>query len=257
MKAGMIVLKTPREIGIMREANRIVAQILDRLGEIVKPGVTTGELDKVAETMIRKAGGKPAFKGYRMRNNKPYPSCICSSVNEEVVHGIPGPRVLEEGDIVGVDVGVVYQGYVGDSARTYAVGEISPAAAKLLEVTRESLYRGIDAAQAGNRLHDISEAVQNHVEAHGFAVVRDFVGHGIGKNMHEPPQIPNYTGVGWNPRLEVGMTLALEPMVNEGTWRVELLDDEWTAVTADGRLSAHFEHSIAITDNGPLILSEP
>lgn len=256
MKAGNIILKTKREIETMREANRIVAQILERLGELVRPGVTTGELDAEAAEMIRKAKAKPAFKGYRMRNNKPYPACICSSVNEEVVHGIPGRRVLREGDIVGVDVGVVFQGFVGDAARTYPVGTISPAALELLRVTRESLYKGIDQAVAGNRLQDISGAVQKHVEAGGFSVVRDFVGHGIGRNMHEPPQIPNYKGVGWNPRLEVGMTLALEPMVNQGTWRVRLLEDDWTAVTADGKLSAHFEHSIALTDNGPMILSE-
>lgn len=255
MKAGNIILKTKREIEAMREANRVVAQILERLGELVKPGVTTAQLDAEAERMIRKANAKPAFKGYRMRNNKPYPACICSSVNEEVVHGIPGPRVLREGDIVGVDVGVVLKGFVGDAARTYPVGEISPEAEELLQVTNESLYKGIDQAVAGNRLQDISGAVQKHVEAGGFAVVRDFVGHGIGRNMHEPPQIPNYKGVGWNPRLQVGMTLALEPMVNQGTWRVRLLEDDWTAVTADGKLSAHFEHSIALTDNGPLILS--
>ncbi len=256
MKAGNIILKTKREIETMRESNRIVAQILQRMGEMVKPGVTTGELDKEAAQLIRKANAKPAFKGYRMRNNKPYPACICSSVNEEVVHGIPGPRVLRDGDIVGVDVGVVFQGFVGDAARTYPVGKISPEAEELLRVTRESLYKGIDQAVAGNRLQDISAAVQKHVEAGGFSVVRDFVGHGIGRNMHEPPQIPNYKGVGWNPRLEVGMTLALEPMVNQGTWRVKLLEDDWTAVTVDGKLSAHFEHSIALTDNGPLILSE-
>lgn len=255
MKPGMIVLKTPKEIEIMRGANRIVAQILDRIGEVVKPGVTTGELDKIAEKMIAKANAKPAFKGYRMRNNKPYPACVCASVNEEVVHGIPGHRALKEGDIVGVDVGVIYKGYVGDAARTYPIGEISENARNLLKATRESLYKGIEQAVVGNRLQDISGAVQKHVESNGFSVVRDFVGHGVGRQMHEPPQIPNYKGVGWNPRLEVGMTLALEPMVNEGTWRIKLLADEWTAVTADGKLSAHFEHSIAVTENGPSILS--
>ena len=241
----------------MREANRIVAQILAKLGEIVEPGITTGHLDKIADQMIRKSGGKPAFKGYRMSDKRPYPACICSSVNQEIVHGIPGPRILNEGDIVGVDVGVVFKGFVGDAARTYAVGNISDRARNLLQVTEDSLYRGIDQAWPGNRLQDISRAVQRHVESNGYSVVRDFVGHGVGRKMHEPPQIPNYTGVGWNPRLEVGMTLALEPMVNEGTWRIKLLDDEWTAVTADGKLSAHFEHSIAITDDGPIILSLP
>ncbi len=241
----------------MREANRIVAQILTKLGEIIEPGITTGNLDKIADQMIRKSGGKSAFKGYRMSDKRPYPACICSSVNEEIVHGIPGHRTLNEGDIVGVDVGVVFKGFVGDAARTYAVGNISDYAQNLLRVTEESLYKGIDQAWPGNRLQDISRAVQRHVESHGYSVVRDFVGHGVGRKMHEPPQIPNYTGVGWNPRLEVGMTLALEPMVNEGTWRIKLLDDEWTAVTADGKLSAHFEHSIAITDDGPIILSLP
>lgn len=252
-----IVLKTGREIAIMREANRIVAEILIRLGEVIEPGITSGHLDKIADQMIRKSGAKAAFKGYRMSDKRPYPACICSSVNEEIVHGIPGPRILNEGDIVGVDVGVVYKGFVGDSARTYAVGDISESAQRLLKVTEESLYKGIDQAWPGNRLQDISRAVQRHVESNGYSVVRDFVGHGVGRRMHEPPQIPNYTGVGWNPRLEVGMTLALEPMVNEGTWRVKLLDDEWTAVTADGKLSAHFEHSIAVTDDGPVILSLP
>jgi len=253
---GMIVLKTLREIEIMKDANRVVAEILLRMEEIIRPGVTTAELDQLAEKMIRLAGAKAAFKGYRMRNQRPYPASICSSVNEEVVHGIPGPRILMEGDIVSVDVGAVYKGFVGDAARTYPVGRVSEQAMKLLNVTRESLYKAIEKAEDGNRLQDISDAVQTHVEANGFSVVRDFVGHGIGRKMHEPPQIPNYRGVGWNPRLQVGMTLALEPMVNEGTWRVKLLDDEWTAVTADGKLSAHFEHSVAVTENGPLILSE-
>ncbi|MCX5862370.1 MAG: type I methionyl aminopeptidase [Deltaproteobacteria bacterium] len=252
----MIILKTRREIETMRSANQIVAEILEYLGQVIQPGITTGELDKIAEKMILRAGAKAAFKGYRMRNQRPYPAAICSSVNEEIVHGIPGLRILKEGDIVGVDVGVVYKGFVGDSARTYPVGKVSEQASRLLQVTRESLYRGIERAVSGKRLQDISAAVQGHVEGHGFSVVRDFVGHGVGRKMHEPPQIPNYTGVGWNPRLEVGMTLALEPMVNEGTWQIKLLDDEWTAVTADHKLSAHFEHSLAITDNGPLILSE-
>ncbi len=256
MKSGAIILKTPREIAVMREANRIVAEILQRIGDMVQPGVTTGELDKLAEQMIRKAHAKAAFKGYRMRNQKPYPASVCSSVNEEVVHGIPGNRVLKEGDIVGIDVGVIHDGYVGDAARTYPIGKISSQAEKLLRVTRESLYKGIENCVAGNRLHDVSGAIQEHVESNGFSVVRDFVGHGIGRSMHEAPQIPNYKGTGWNPRLQVGMVLALEPMVNEGTWRVKLMPDEWTVVTSDGKLSAHFEHSVAITDNGALILSE-
>jgi methionyl aminopeptidase len=252
----MITLKTPREIQTMREANLIIAEILAFLGEVIRPGITTGELNAIAEKMIKQAGAKAAFKGYRMRNQRPYPAAICSSVNEEIVHGIPGKRVLVEGDIVGIDVGVIYKGFVGDAAKTYPVGRISETAERLLRVTRESLYKGIDMARVGNRLQDISGAIQRHVESHGFSVVRDFVGHGVGRKMHEPPQIPNYTGVGPNPRLEVGMTLALEPMVNEGTWKLRMLNDEWTVVTADGKLSAHFEHSIAVTENGPLILSE-
>jgi len=240
----------------MREANLIIAEILAFLGEVIRPGITTGELNAIAEKMIKQAGAKAAFKGYRMRNQRPYPAAICSSVNEEIVHGIPGKRVLVEGDIVGIDVGVIYKGFVGDAAKTYPVGRISETAERLLRVTRESLYKGIDMARVGNRLQDISGAIQRHVESHGFSVVRDFVGHGVGRKMHEPPQIPNYTGVGPNPRLEVGMTLALEPMVNEGTWKLRMLNDEWTVVTADGKLSAHFEHSIAVTENGPLILSE-
>lgn len=240
----------------MREANRIVAEILERIGEIIGPGVTTGELDKLADKMIRKAGAKSAFKGYQMRDTKPYPASICASVNEEVVHGIPGQRVLQEGDIVGVDIGVVHKSFVGDAARTYPIGRISLEAEKLLKVTREALYKGIEKAVAGNRLYDISKAVQSHVESNGFSVVRDFVGHGIGRKMHEPPQIPNYVGGGWNPRLQAGMVLALEPMVNQGTWRIKMLSDGWTVVTADEKLSAHFEHSVAVTDNGVVILSE-
>lgn len=254
--AGMISLKTQREIQTMREANLIVAEILAYLQEVIRPGVTTEELNTISEKMIKRAGAKAAFKGYRMRNQKPFPAAICSSINEEIVHGIPGKRLLLEGDIVGIDVGVIYKGFVGDAAKTYPVGRVSDIAARLLKVTRESLYKGIEKAQAGNRLQDISAAIQHHVESHGFSVVRDFVGHGVGRKMHEPPQIPNYTGVGPNPRLEVGMTLALEPMVNEGSWKLKLLSDEWTVATADGKLSAHFEHSIAVTENGPLILSE-
>ncbi|MCA1959270.1 MAG: type I methionyl aminopeptidase [Desulfomonile sp.] len=255
-KHNVIIIKGPKEIAIMRDANRIVAEILAHLGEIIRPGITTGELDAAADAMIRRAKADSAFRGYRMRDNTPYPACVCSSVNEEVVHGIPGPRVLREGDIVGIDVGVMYKGFVGDAAATFPIGQISPEAHRLLTVTRQALYKGIEQAKPGNRLQDISGAIQDHVEAHGFSAVRDFVGHGVGRSMHEPPQIPNYRTPGWNPRLEVGMTLALEPMVNEGTWRVKMLSDGWTAVTADGKLSAHFEHSIAITDNGPLILSQ-
>jgi methionyl aminopeptidase len=204
---------------------------------MVKPGATTGELDKVAEAMILQAKAKAAFKGYQMRNNKPYPAVICSSVNEEIVHGIPGPRVLKEGDIVGVDVGVIYKGFVGDAARTYPVGEVSPAALKLLNVTRESLYEGIQEAVAGNRLQDISGAIQRHVESHGFSVVRDFVGHGIAERCTNLPRMQTIKG-GWNSPPGWNGTCPGTDSKRK-TWKIKLLDDEWTAVTADGKVSAH------------------
>jgi methionyl aminopeptidase len=247
----MVILKLPEEIEKARASNQIVAEVLSKLRDKVKPGVTTRELDKLAEEIAEKRGARPAFKGYRG-----YPYSLCTSVNEEVVHGMPSARVLKEGDIVGLDFGVLYKGFFGDSAITLPVGKIDAAALQLLKVTEQSLYEGIAQAKEGNRLGDISGSVQQTVEAPGFSVVRDFVGHGIGRNLHEEPQIPNYGKKGRGLTLKSGMILAIEPMVNQGDYRVKILQDGWTVVTEDGRLSAHFEHSVAITDNGPDILSE-
>ena len=244
-------LKSKEEIEIMRQANKIVACILKDLEKIIEPGVRTRDLDLFVAEKIRKQNAKPAFLNYRG-----YPKTICASINEEVVHGIPGDRKLKQGDIIGIDIGVVYEKFYGDAARTYPVGQIGKKAAELLKVTEESLYKGIDQAKPGNRLFDVSGAVQSWVEKHGFSVVREFVGHGIGRNLHEEPQVPNYVpGTAINPLLEPGMVIALEPMVNEGAFRIQVQKDGWTAVTADGTLSAHFEHTIAITENGPDILS--
>lgn len=246
----MIILKTAEEIAVLREAGRIVARCLEILGEAIRPGITTGELDAIAEAFIRKAGGIPTFKGYFG-----YPASICTSPNDVVVHGIPGPRVLKEGDIVSVDVGVTYKGFVGDAAHTWPVGRVSEAARKLLRVTEEALAAGIAQAWPGKRLGDISHAVQAHVEAHGFSVVRDYVGHGVGRQMHEEPQVPNFGPAGKGPLLAAGMVLAIEPMVNAGGHEVFTDRDRWTVRTCDGKLSAHFEHSVAITENGPEILT--
>lgn len=246
-----MILRRPEEIQIMREANRIVACVLLELPELIRPGVTTGELDRFMESRIRSYGAEPAFLGYRG-----YPAASCISVNEQVVHGIPGNRRIRDGDLVSVDLGVLYRGYYGDAARSYGVGRMSQKALKLMKVTEEALYKGIEQAKVGNRLFDISRAIQDWVERHGFSVVREFVGHGIGQNLHEDPQVPNYVPkTPYNPLLEAGMVLALEPMVNAGGHRVKVLPDGWTAVSADGSLSAHFEHTVAITDNGPEILS--
>lgn len=247
----MIVCKGRAELEKMREANLIVARVLQQLGLMVKPGVTTADLDARAEEMILKAGGRPAFKGYQG-----FPATVCASVNEQIVHGIPNHRPLREGDIVGIDVGVLYKGYFGDAAWTFPVGEISMPAKRLLQATMESLFRGIEQAVVGGRVSDISAAIQAHAESHGFSVVRKFVGHGIGTALHEEPQVPNYGKPGRGPRLQAGMVLAIEPMVNSGVPDVRVLEDDWTAVTADGGLSAHFEHSVAVTDNGPWILSQ-
>ncbi|MBN2468945.1 MAG: type I methionyl aminopeptidase [Deltaproteobacteria bacterium] len=247
----MIICKSSDEIKILRESSRRVALILRDLRAEVKPGVTTRYLDQLAERLIKNHGCIPAFKGYR-----DYPACLCASVNEQIVHGIPDDRKLQEGDIVSLDLGVKYDGYYGDAAVTVPVGEISPESQKLLRVTEEALYRGIDKARPGNRLTDISNATQQWVEKHNFSVVRDFVGHGIGKNLHEDPQIPNFGKPGFGPRLREGMVLCLEPMVNMGGYEVKILDDGWTAVTADGSRSAHFEHAVAITRGGPMILSD-
>ncbi|HCS78058.1 MAG: type I methionyl aminopeptidase [Smithellaceae bacterium] len=246
----MVILKQPDEIDKARVSNRIVAEALSVLREKVRPGVTTRELDKIAEGVAGKRGAKPAFKGYRG-----YPYSLCTSVNEEVVHGMPSNRVLVEGDIIGLDFGVCYQGLYGDAAITLPVGRVSEQAARLMQVTQQSLYSAIDQACDGNRLGDISAAVQETAEAAGYSIVRDFVGHGIGKSMHEEPQIPNFGKKGRGIELKKGMILAIEPMVNAGKYRVRILSDGWTVITEDGSLSAHFEHSVAITDNGPEILS--
>ena len=245
----MIILKTPDEIAVMAKASRVVAEALLVLKDAVKPGVTTDELDKLAESEIRARGAMPAFKGYRN-----YPKTLCASVNEQVVHGIPSKRVLKEGDIVGLDLGAIVGGFYGDSAVTVGVGRIDEKTATLVRVTEESLSLAIEQAQVGNRLSDISHAVQRHVEAAGYSVVTEFVGHGIGRQLHEEPQVPNYGKPGQGPRLQSGMVLAIEPMVNMGGSAVRVLDDRWTAVTVDGSLSAHFEHTIAIQPSGPAIV---
>jgi methionyl aminopeptidase len=235
----------------MRAAGRLVGEVLTALTPSVVPGVTTAELDEVAEKMITEAGAIPAFKGYHG-----YPATICSSINEEVIHGIPsGQRVLQEGDILSIDVGASLEGYFGDSAITVPVGQVSEEAARLLTVTEEALYKAIEVARPGGRVSDIGHAVQKHVEAYGFSVVREFVGHGIGQKMHEEPQVPNYGEAGRGPRLAEGMVLAIEPMVNAGKPAVKVLSDGWTAVTRDKSLSAHFEHTVAITASGAWILT--
>jgi methionyl aminopeptidase len=246
----MIILKSRPEIEKMRKSNAIVAAILEELGKKIRPGVKTIELDRLSEELALKKGARPAFKGYRG-----YPYSLCTSVNSEVVHGMPSERELKEGDIVSLDFGILNDGYYGDAAVTVPVGEITPGARKLLKITEEALYRGIAEVKAGNRIGDISAAIQGHVEAAGYSVVRDLVGHGIGKSLHEDPQVPNYGSSGRGIELKPGMVFAIEPMVNEGAYRVEILRDGWTVVTADGKLSAHFEHSVAITENGPVILS--
>jgi len=235
----------------MREAGRIVAQTLEVLRTAIEPGITTAELDALAEKFIRSQGARPAFKGLYG-----FPASICASVNEQVVHGIPGLRSLEKGDIISIDIGTEIKGYYGDAAYTFAVGDIAAQAARLLAVTEEALYRGIAAARPGNRLSDISHAVQTLVESNGFSVVREYVGHGIGRSMHEEPQLPNFGPPGRGPRLRAGMTLAIEPMVNAGAADVVTMADAWTVVTRDRRLSAHFEHTVAITDSGPEILTK-
>jgi methionyl aminopeptidase len=253
----MIVLRSRQEIELIRASCQIVADVLQRLVQVVAPGVSTAELDALAEKWTREKGAVPAFKGYNV-GGRVYPSSLCVSINEEVVHGMPSPkRVLREGDIVGLDYGAVYKGYYGDSAVTVAVGTVTESAERLMRVTRESLYCGIESMVVGNRIRDISAAIQTHAEAHGYGVVRDFVGHGIGQRLHEEPQVPNYVGAGQNPRLKEGMVLAIEPMICEGTHEVEVLKDGWTAVTRDRRLAAHFEHSVAVTANGPEILTLP
>jgi len=246
----MVVLKSPKEIEKIRESNQIVAKILSVLQSEVKPGIDTLYLDNLAEELARENNATPAFKGYRG-----FPYSLCASVNEAVVHGFPSKRKLKEGDILSMDFGVLFGGYFGDSALTVGVGKVSESARRLMDVTEQALYKGIDQAVANGRLSDISHAVQKHVEDAGFSVVRIFVGHGIGSNLHEDPQIPNFGKPGMGIHLKPGMTLAVEPMVNEKGYDVEILEDGWTAVTKDSGLSAHFEHTIAITNNGPAILS--
>ena len=250
-----IELKSPDEIDKMSRASRIVAEVLEALRHQIKPGVTTGDLDGFAEKFILDRGGKPAFKGYQVRDQV-YRHTLCVSVNEAVVHGIPSGRVLKEGDIVGLDVGVVVDGYYGDAAITVPVGVITEQAHRLLQVTEEALHKGIAQAVVGNRISDISHAVQTHAEAASFSVVTEFVGHGIGRKLHEEPQVPNYGEPGKGPRLKPGMTLAIEPMVNLGRPETAHLADGWTAVTRDGSLSAHFEHTIVVTEAGPRILTK-
>lgn len=246
----MITVKSPREISYMRDAGHIVGGVLDELSRAVKPGITTGELDRLAEDFIIARGAKPAFKGLYG-----FPATICASVNEQVVHGIPGLRALENGDIISIDVGSEINGYFGDGAATFPAGEISQEAKNLLKSTEEALFAGIARAREGNRLSDISHAVQSYAESRGYSVVRDYVGHGIGKSMHEEPQVPNFGKPGRGPRLKAGMTLAVEPMVNTGTYEVCTLADNWTVVTKDAGLSAHFEHTVAITGGKPEILT--
>ena len=242
----MIILKTPEEIERIACASRIVAESQKILTDEVKPGVTTEHLDRLAEEYIRDQGGIPAFKGYRN-----FPKTLCASVNDQVVHGIPSNRILNEGDIIGVDLGAIVDGFYGDGAVTVPVGEVSKEVEHLLMVTKEALMKGIERAVVGNRLSDISHAIQSHIEVEGYSVVRDFVGHGIGRQLHEEPQVPNYGPPGQGPRLREGMVLAIEPMVNMGEYAVRVLNDGWTAVTCDGSLSAHFEHTVAIQANGP------
>jgi len=246
----VIVLKSAAELMKMRAAGRIVAEILALLETLVKPGTTTAELDQLAESACLRHGAKPAFKGYGG-----FPYAICASPNDRVVHGFPDQRPLAEGDILSIDFGVVYQGYFGDAAITVPVGRIDEATAKLVNATRESLGRAIEASVPGGRLSDISHAVQSWVEPRGFSVVREFVGHGIGRQLHEAPQLPNFGASGQGPRLKPGMTLAIEPMINAGVPGVKILEDGWTAVTQDGKRSAHFEHTVAITEHGPEILT--
>jgi methionyl aminopeptidase len=247
----MIIVKSPEEIEKIAQACLIVAKALDYLGAMVVPGVKTNTLEQFADTYIRSHNAVPAFKGYRG-----YPASICTSVNNQVIHGIPSDRVLEEGDIVGIDLGVYKDGFYGDAACTFGVGRISPEAETLLRVTEESLYLGIANAKKTKRVSDISYAIQKHIESHGFSVVRAFVGHGIGRALHEDPQVPNFGQPGRGPRLGSGITLAIEPMVNAGGHEVVVLEDGWTAVTLDGTLSAHFEHTILVTDDQPRILTK-
>lgn len=246
----MIIIKKDTEIEYMRRAGKVVSNTLAKLQEVVKPGITTAELDRLAEDMILRQGARPSFKGYHG-----FPASICASVNNEVVHGIPDTRVLMEGDIISIDCGAYLNGYHGDAARTIPVGNISEVACQLIDTTEKSFFEGIKKALVGNRLTDISHAIQVFVERKGFSIVRTFVGHGIGKDMHEDPEVPNYGSPGRGPKLSAGMILAIEPMVNAGSYHVKTRDDGWTVITVDGGLSAHYENTVAILDNGPEILT--
>ncbi len=250
-----IVVKSSQELDLMREAGRVNALALAAVKALIRHGVTTADLDAAADEVIRKHGGKPVFKGYP--GAYPYPATICASVNDELVHGIPGKRKLKEGDIISVDCGTLLEGFVGDSAFTAGVGEISPIAQRLLDVTEKSLEIGIEKMRAGNRTGDISSAIQRYVESQGFYVTREYTGHGVGRKMHEGPQVPNYGTAGRGVLLRPGITIALEPMVLVGTHRTRVLPDQWTVASADGSLTAHFEHSVAVTDNDPWILTLP
>lgn len=248
-----VIIKNQAELTLMRQAGRVNALALAAVRELVRPGVTTADLDAAADEVIRKHGGKPVFKGYP--GPYPYPATICASVNEELVHGIPGKRKLKSGDIISIDCGTMLDGFVGDSAITLGVGDISPVAQKLLEVTEQSLYIGIEKMRTGNRTGDISAAIQQYVESQGFHVTREYTGHGVGRKMHEGPQVPNYGVAGRGVLLKPGITIALEPMVLVGTHRTRVLGDQWTVASADGSLTAHFEHSVAVTETEPLILT--
>jgi methionyl aminopeptidase len=246
----MILLKTEAELCLLRQSGKILARVLGRLKEQIKPGVTTGEIDNLAQGLTVQENALAAFKGY-----KGYPASVCISINEEIVHGIPGPRVIAAGDIVSLDLGINYNGYFSDAAITVAAGKIDSRGKKLIEVTRKALFAGVAQAKSGNRLFDISHAIQSFVEKNGFSVVRHFVGHGIGKSLHEEPEIPNFGQPHKGPLLKNGMVLAIEPMVNEGAWESRITENGWTAVTKDGKRSAHFEHTVALTAKGPQILT--
>ena len=252
----MIFLKTPEEIEIMRAANLIVAEILAEMQAVIAPGMTTADVDRLAEELTYKKGAQPAFKGYQLRGSPPFPATVCISINDEVVHGIPSARrAVSEGDLVSIDFGVVYEGFYGDAAVTVGVGEVGGVGRELMRVTEEALRIGIERVRVGRRLGDVSAAIQKRVEGAGFSVVRDFVGHGVGRSLHEDPQVPNYGTCGHGLRLREGLVLAIEPMVNAGRPEVLMKSDGWTAATRDGSLSAHFEHSVAVTADGPRVLS--
>lgn len=245
-----MIIYCEEEISTIRKSNQIVAKILAELGKMITPGVQTKELDEYAELRVKEMNAIPAFKGYRG-----YPASLCTSINEEIVHGIPSSRRLRDGDIISLDFGVLYEGYYGDAAVTYPVGEITPKAKKLIKAAEETFYKGMEQMKPGKRISDISFAIQSHVESQGFSVIRAFVGHGIGLSLHEEPQVPNFGSPGRGPKLKSGMVLAIEPMIAMGDWDVEILDDNWTAITRDRSLSAHYEHTVAITQKGPEILS--